>query len=94
MATPQQASRKSVTVRYVAGGRRFVKTMLVPASQIASWVVNASGVVPLHPELMALQEAGKLAFGNNGKVLSASHVPADGEILDVYLPALAARRKA
>lgn len=86
MATPRQSSRKTVTVRHVAGGRRFVKELHVPAYQTLAWVVNASGVVPLHAELAALQADGKLAYGVAGKVLPATHIPVDGDTVDVYVP--------
>lgn len=86
MPTPVQSSRKTVTVVYVAHGRTFRKPMLVPGHQTLGWVVNASGVVPLHPELAALQAAGKLAFGVKGKALPAASPVEDGARVEVYAP--------
>ncbi|MCP5404652.1 MAG: RnfH family protein [Pseudomonadaceae bacterium] len=86
MPTPTQASRKTVTVRYVARGRNFSKVLHVPAYQTLGWVVNASGVLALYPELAALQAAGGVKAGVGGKVLAADSVPEDGAVVDVYVP--------
>jgi putative ubiquitin-RnfH superfamily antitoxin RatB of RatAB toxin-antitoxin module len=80
MVTPRQTGRVGITVVCVAGGRDFVKEMLVPVGQTAGWCVNASGILA--------REAGlrDSRLGIWGKLVQPEVEVREGDRIEIYVP--------
>lgn len=83
MVTPKQSGRVGVQVVCVAGGRDFVKEMLVPVGQSVGWCVNASGFQELGDK-----DSARLKIGVWGKIVDPQTVVLEGDRIEVYVPCL------